>query len=131
MRPRVGQDVHRLGDAIPEGGGEEQAAAVERIVIARQQVDRNPEGAERVECARQRTALHVVRFEHVPAHHCEVTARVVRQGRESTHGVEAGLREACPGLFPQETPRHPELPIARVKKPDQLDPPTPLAQGQP
>ena len=137
-RPRCGHDlqtgahlVHARPvenrDVVGAFGREQRAGVhrrrVERIVVARQQVDRNADGPHRLQRLTDDSRRQLVVLEHVAGHHDELGAGLFGQRPQPRDHFAAGGRIPRLRLAVEEVSGHPELPVGGVHE-SHLDPPS-------
>ena len=99
-------------------GGEQRTGVhrrrVQRVVVAGQQVDRNPDGAHGFQRLTDHLRRQLVVFEDVTGHHDELGAHLGRQRAQTGHCVAAGRRIPRLRFAREEVTGHAELPVGGV-----------------
>ena len=135
--PRRGDDLQPRPDLMDAGpvehhdvvgafGGEQRAGVhrrrIERIVVARQQIDRNPDGAHGFQGLADHLRGELIVFEDVTGHDDELGAHLGRQRAQTGHRVAAGRRIPRLGVAGEEVPGHAQLPVGGVQESHPGDP---------
>jgi hypothetical protein len=105
----------------------EQSAGVDRrriqwVVVARQQVDGDTDGAHGFQGLPDHLRRELVVFEDVAGHDDELGAHFRGQRAERGHRVTAGRRITGLGVAGKEVPGHAQLPVSGVQEPHTVDP---------
>ena len=85
-------------------------------MVARQQVDRNTDGAHGFQGLPDDLRGELIVFEDVTGHHDELGAHLGRQRAQTGHRVAARGRIPRLGVAGEEVPGHAELPVGGVQE---------------
>ncbi len=107
-------------DVVRAFGGEQRAGVdrrrVQRVVVAGQQVDRNPDGAHGLQGLADHLRGELVVLEDITGHHDELGAHLGGQRTQAGHRVPARGRIPRLGVAGQEVPGHAQLPVGGVQE---------------
>ena len=107
-------------DVVRAFGGEQRTGVrrrrIQRIVIARQQVDRNTDGAHGLQGLTDHLRGQLVVFEDVTRDHDELRTHLGGQRTQAGHGVAPGGRIPRLGIPGEEVSGHAQLPVGGVQE---------------
>ena len=120
--PRLLKHVHvRRAEALEEPTAIDRHR-IERVVVAREEVDRQLDRSHRLQRPADRLARDETRLEDVTRDHDELAARRAGHGPDRANRIDPRRRVARLGLPLEEVSRHAELPVARVHETDHVTP---------